>query len=177
VEALGSDHRHLITAVWPRVEVEGNDELVVKSWKFSQNPPDGSVEDLQVLTWSRRVDLPQPPLNDSDASLIHDLANLFREFKVSNLFGMALVGQLADSGKIWTEGTDFLGRRLVQEQFPVSEVEARNPIKTMWVFDEEGRFLITCACCLRTRNGTGHTGRKHPRLYYLSSQGSFLTRI
>jgi hypothetical protein len=72
---------------------------------------------------------------------------------------MALIGRLPDSDKIWTEGTDFLGRQLVQEQLPLSEVEARNPIKTMWVFDEEGKFLITLGCCLRDKDG--HTGRRH----------------
>ena len=94
--------------------------------------------------------------------VIHHLADLFRTFEVSNLFGMALVGQLPDNDKIWTEGTDFLGRRLVQEQLSVTDVEARNPIKTMWVFDEEGKYLITLGCCLRTRDGKSHTGSVHP---------------
>jgi len=138
VEALDDERRYLITTVHDLAEVEANEEFVVKSWKFSQDPPDGGCEDLQVLTWSRRVDVPQTPLSDTDTRLIHDLATLFRNSEVSNHFGMALVGQLPDSDKIWTEGTDFLGRRLVQEQLPVSEVDARNPIKTMWVFDEEG---------------------------------------
>ncbi len=162
VEALDSDHRHLITSVRPLDEVKANADIVVKSWMFSQDPPNAGAEDLQALTWSRRADLPQSPLGDGDARVIHNLANLFRESRVSTRFGMALVGQLPDGDKIWTEGTDFLGRRLVQEQLAVSEVEARNPIKTMWVFDEEGRFLITMACCLRTRDGSGHTGRVHP---------------
>jgi hypothetical protein len=162
VEALDDERRNLITTVEPLAEVQGNEDFVVKSWMFGQDPRVAGFEDLQVLTWSRRVDLLQPPLSDSDAGLIHDLAELFRESKVLNLFGMALVGQLADSGKMWTEGTDFLGRRLVQEQLPVSEVEVRNPIKTMWVFDEEGKFVITLGCCLRTRDGKSHTGSVHP---------------
>lgn len=162
VEALDDDRRYIITTVRPLAEVQANGDLAVKSWMFSQDPPDTGVENLQVLTWSRRADLPQSQLSDGDAGIIHDLANLFRQSGVANIFGMALVGQLPDKGNIWTEGTDFLRRRLVQEQCAVSEVEARNPIKTMWVFDEEGRCLITLGCCLRTRDGKSHTGSVHP---------------
>jgi hypothetical protein len=162
VEGLDEKSGYLVTTVEPLCNVELNEAFVVKSWKFSQEPPLGGTDELQVLSWGRRADIPQSPLTDRDAGLIHDLANLFRESNVSNLFGMALVGPLADSGKIWTEGTDFVGRRLVQEQLPIGEVEARNPIKTMWVFDEEGRFLITLLCCLRTRDGKSHTGSVHP---------------
>jgi hypothetical protein len=162
VEAFDSDRRYLITTVEPLAVLNQNEEIVVKSWKFREDPPETGVENLQVLTWSRRSDIPQAPLNDSDVKVIHHLADLFRTFEVSNLFGMALVGQLPDNDKIWTEGTDFLGRRLVQEQLSVTDVEARNPIKTMWVFDEEGKYLITLGCCLRTRDGKSHTGSVHP---------------
>jgi hypothetical protein len=162
VESLDRDRRYLIANVRPLAEVEGSQEFAPKSWKFSIEPPDAGTEQLEILTWSERKSLPQSPLSDDDALLIHALANIYRENKVAGIFGMALVGQLPDSGMIWTEGTDFLGRRLVQEQLPVSEVEARNPIKTMWVFDEEGRFLITLGCCLRTRDGKGHTRAPHP---------------
>lgn len=162
VESFDNDRRHLVTAVRPRLEVETTEDFAIKSWMFSHDPPDGGVENLEVMTWVRRSDLPQSPLGDRDNALLHELASVFRDGRVSNTFGMALIGKLADAGRIWTEGTDFLGRRLVQEQLAISEVEARNPIKTMWVFDEEGRFLITLGCCLRTRDGKSHTGSVHP---------------
>jgi hypothetical protein len=162
VESLDYERRYLITSIRPLKEVMGSQEFVPKSWKFNVDAPESRTERIEILTWGSRTSIPQAPLSNDDEPLVHSLADIFREHKVCDRFGMALVGPLADTDKIWTEGTDFLGRRLIQEQFPIREVEARNPIKTMWVFGEDGKFLITLLCCLRTRDGSGHTGRVHP---------------
>jgi len=162
VESLDHERRYLITSIRPLKEVMANEEFVPKSWKFKADPAESGTKRIEILTWGSRACIPQAPLNDDDELLMRSLGDIFRGYKLCNRFGMALVGPLADTDKIWTEGTDFLGRRLVQEQFPIHEMEARNPMKTMWVFDEDGKFLITLLCCLRTRDGKSHTGRVHP---------------
>ena len=97
-----------------------------------------------------------------DAVLIRAAGALFRSHGVERRFGMALVGQRPEQGKMWVEGEECTARYLVQEQLCVDEVKERDPIKTMWVFDDLGKHIITLGCCLRTTSGTGHTGRKHP---------------
>lgn len=161
VERLDEGRKFLVTEVRGLSAISADETIIPKSWRYTTAPGRDGKE-FEVLTWSERSAVPQLPLRSDDELVIRDLAAVFKEHNAENTFGMSLVGTLPERENIWTEGTDFDGRRLVQEQLPCKEVDARNPIKTMWVFDEEGRFLITLGCCLRTRDGKGHTRAPHP---------------
>ena len=160
VEASEKDGS-IVTSVKLLTEVDTDNDVVASSWMFSQNPPENYIEALDVLTWRKRADEHQIPLNERDAVLIHTLAEQFRAYRVTKLFGMCLVGKPADTGRIWTEGTNFEERRLVQEQLPLIEVEAREPVKTVWAFDQDGKYLITMGCCYQLSSKRGHSGDKH----------------
>lgn len=161
LDTFNPENNTIKTSVNSIEMVDKDDCVVPKSWSFpSCEGSDASVE-IDVLTWTKSDELIVKPLNKNDALLLRALGALFRSHKVENQFGMALLGQAAAQGRMWVEGEDSASRYLLQEQLLTVQVESRNPIKTMWVFDEFGKNIITLGCCLRTRDNSGHTGRVH----------------
>jgi hypothetical protein len=152
----------ILTSVYRQDSASALAQLVPKSWKFQESSGTAFETEWQALTYIQRKDLDHEPLGSSDAPLMRNLAAAFRHFDVTERFGMAHPGPRAAEGKIWTEGEEITDRYLLQEQLALDEVEARNPMTTMWAFDEEGKQIVVLGCCLRSRDGSGHTGSVHP---------------
>jgi len=159
-EKFDRNRNLLVTSVYSRDEASQFKDLVLKSWQFHPAPEDG-VE-LEPLTYVERSDLPQHPIEEGDINLLTKLAESYRRFEVTDRFGMAHPGQVPADDKLWVEGENCSSRYLVQEQLPRKEVETRDPIRTMWIFDDDGRETIVLGCCRRTRDNSGHTGTVHP---------------
>lgn len=152
----------LETLVLPLGQVEDDPGIVPRSWMFSQSDAGQDREDLNVLTWIHRKDLPQANLGIQDQYLIAELAKLYRFMGVTDRFGMALSGPTPREGMIWTEDTDADHRHLLQTQRTLEEVTERLPIMTMYTFNRDGSFIVTLGCCTQGPSGRGHMGTRHP---------------
>ena len=149
----------VITSVRTADEVVGI-ALRAKSWMFNPSPPKSRLEEISVLTWVDQESLLQPPLQESDQFLLHNLAKAFRRHgDAVHRYGMALTWDKPQPGSVWMEGASPDDRLLVQSQIPAEEL--RDATRTWWVFDDKGRHTITLGCCRQLTSNRGHSGLRH----------------
>lgn len=163
VERFLPEHGAIVTSVQGMEAIEADISFVPRAWMFDEYAlADGGAR-LKILAWADRDDLiEQRPLDGDDSRLMQDLGALFRRFGVTQRFGMTLADYAPANGMIWTEGETLERRELVQQQLPRAEVQARDPLITVWNFDSEGRSFSGRKCCLPLAAGGGHSRRKHP---------------
>jgi hypothetical protein len=162
VERFDQSLNLIVTTVHPREDLNMFSQLVPKSWKVCQSSQRGIDGRIEPLTYIEASELVQRPLGPEDEPLVRCLTTAFVSFDVTERFGLAHPGRLPSEGTMWVEGEQCTDRYLVQEQIDRAIVESRDPIRTMWLFDAEGKYIITLGCCRRTRDGKSHTGTVHP---------------
>lgn len=121
-------------------------DATARSWKISNGK-------LTPLTYARESQLPQQPVSDMDAELVGEIVALYGKYNVEDHFGLAHPGPHAPEGMVWLESENIPERKLNQEQVEESWLNDNSSLRTMWIFDETGRFLITLGCCYRDKNG------------------------
>lgn len=162
VERFIPERGVIVTSVHGMEGIEADAAFVPRAWMFDEHSLADGGACLRVLVWAHRDDLEQRPLDSEDSRLMHDVGALFRQFKMTGRFGMTLADYSPAEGMIWTEGEALESRELVQQQLPRAEVQARDPLITVWNFDSEGRSFSGRKCCLQLAAGGGHSRRKHP---------------
>lgn len=144
----------LLTQAMPIADC--NSRLSPRSWRFSE------AGAIKPVTWILTDQLPQQPVGEADLPLLSEVSRHLKLTGTLNRFGMALPGRLPSPGMIWTEGAETEGRRLIQEEMPLATVKARNPIMTMYLFDDVGDYIISLGCCEQGPSNRGHLKRRHP---------------